>query len=127
LWHQRVRYDRAYPGWWTAYRRSVEHLRDESLAWVATGRQIADWWQAREAVRLETIEVDGQRWRWRYRAGQPIAGLTLAYSGTNGGQFIIEGVGCAIVQASDHTVRLELGALESGQAFTVVLNMEDSA
>jgi hypothetical protein len=127
LWHQRVRYDKVYPGWWTVYRRSVEHLRDEALAWVATGRQVANWWRAREAVRLETIEVDGKEWRWRYRAGQPIVSLTLALSGANSGQFSVDGADCSVVQADDHTVRLELSALESGQAFTLVLNEAERA
>jgi hypothetical protein len=121
LWHQRVRYEKKYPGWWWVYRQVVQHLCQENLAWVATAGQVADWWLAREAVRLVGTSADEEAWRWRYRADRAIAGLSLELGGARGGRVSVEGAPYAVQNLGEDRLQIDLGALATSQEFVVVL------
>jgi hypothetical protein len=114
-WHQRVWYEKRYPGWSQVYREIVEHLRDEGLAWVATAGQIAAWWFAREDVQLVELYADGRLWHWRYRAGQAMDGLMLSVAGACSND-----LGPSVtVLGADSTIRLG----EGGEAQVVLTSL----
>jgi peptidoglycan/xylan/chitin deacetylase (PgdA/CDA1 family) len=126
LWHQRVWYEKRYPGWRRVYERAVGHLCDEGLAWVATAGQVADWWLAREAVRLEVVSVKGRTHRWRYRVGQAIEGLVLTVCRAGGQRVTVVGAEAAI-RGGESEVRLDFPCLAAGQSFEIELTPEVEA
>jgi hypothetical protein len=127
LWHQRVLHEKRYPGWWQVYRLAVEHVRAEGLAWVATGRQVAGWWLAREALQLEKVDVHDGSWRWRYRAGRAVEGVTVVLGGTGRGQVSVSGAGSTIWPMEEDEVQVDLAPLAAGQPFEVMLAQEGDA
>jgi hypothetical protein len=106
----------------------VNHLCDEETVWVATAGQVASWWLAREALELEDTQAAGDEWRWRYRAGRDVGGMTLVLTGANCGQVTVVGANAAIEQPlraqETGEVRLELEPLAAGQVFEIVLARE---
>ena len=46
LWHPNYAWERRFPGWWTAWEAALDRLAADG-AWVASGREIADWWAKR--------------------------------------------------------------------------------
>ena len=48
LWHPNGASEPHFPGWWTAWEAGLDVLAAGG-AWVATGREIAEWWAARRA------------------------------------------------------------------------------
>ena len=126
LWHQRVWYEKRYPGWRQVYGRAVGYLHEEGLAWVATAGQVADWWLAREAVQVETISVSGRARRWRYRAGQDVEGLVFSLHQAGAGRVTVAGAEAA-VHAVEDEVRLEFQSLAAGQTFEIEWTPEAEA
>jgi peptidoglycan/xylan/chitin deacetylase (PgdA/CDA1 family) len=47
LWHPNAADAEHFPGWWECYRAVLDYLAGRP-AWVASGREIADWWRERE-------------------------------------------------------------------------------
>ncbi len=124
LWHQRAWHDRRYPGWSHVYRQAVEYLRDEDLAWVATAGQVAGWWQAREAVRLERSSADGVVWRYGYRTGQAMEGLAFALTGAGSGQVRVLGAAATVREIGGGEFWLLMDSLVAGQSFEIVWTRE---
>jgi peptidoglycan/xylan/chitin deacetylase (PgdA/CDA1 family) len=125
LWHQRVRYEKRYPGWWHVYCQVVDYLREEGLAWVATAGQIADWWLGREAVSLEETakiaDPAGGKWRWRFRAGRVVEHLAFELEGVNGRGVTVSGVEAAVHEV-EGGVRLAFQPLAENQPFEIVVS-----
>jgi peptidoglycan/xylan/chitin deacetylase (PgdA/CDA1 family) len=48
LWHPNAADEEHFPGWWSSYRETLEHLAGRE-AWVTTAGEIARWWREREA------------------------------------------------------------------------------
>jgi peptidoglycan/xylan/chitin deacetylase (PgdA/CDA1 family) len=126
LWHQRVWYDKRYPGWCTVYGRTIEHLCTEDKAWVTTTGQIADWWQAREGVSLEEVQCNGREWCWRYSVERALNGLTLALPTAAADSIKVLGADAIMLQAGDGETHLILGSLLAGQEFRVLLAMNST-
>lgn len=53
-WHQRVFYQDEFKGYAEVYRRCLDFLKI-NRAYVATGKEIADWWNQRKSVKITTI------------------------------------------------------------------------
>lgn len=51
-WHQRVIYEKDYPGYWWVYARAVERIKD-LRAYVAPLSEIIEWWKARENLTIK--------------------------------------------------------------------------
>ncbi len=126
LWHQRVWHEKRYPGWHQVYGRAVDYLREDGKAWVATAGQVADWWLAREAVRLEMTSASGQVYRWGYRAGEAVVGLVFTLHPGGAGRVAVAGAEAA-VQAAKDEVRLEFESLAAGQSFEIEWSPEVEA
>lgn len=118
LWHQRVWYEKRYPGWSQVYEQVVRYLFEEGQSWVATAGQVADWWLAREAVQLESISATGPAYRWRYCAGQAIAELAFTLQAAGAGGVTVTGAEVA-VRAHEDGFRLEFQPLAAGQSFEI--------
>lgn len=59
LWHHAVFNPHEYPGWGDAYRQILSRAGKEN-AWIASARDIARWWVARNGARTE-CHLEGDR------------------------------------------------------------------
>jgi hypothetical protein len=114
------------------YGQAVEHLRAEGEAWVATGRQVAGWWLAREALRLVHTSNIGGEWRWQYQTGEAVKGMSLVLTCTGAGlsatrSITIAGAQATVRARSADEVWLDLDPLAAGQTFEIVWKPEGNA
>jgi hypothetical protein len=123
LWHQRVWYDKKYPGWSTVYEAAIEYLHAEQAAWVVTGAQVAEWWLAREEVRPVSWERADQEARLSYRAGRPVEGLVLEMDLPPSARVVVTGIETSIRREGTH-VQIDLPPLIAGQTFDVHVREE---
>jgi peptidoglycan/xylan/chitin deacetylase (PgdA/CDA1 family) len=132
LWHQRVLHEKKYPGWWPVYDQAIEHLQAEGEAWVATGRQVAGWWLAREALHLVHIGNTGGEWRWQFQAGEAVKGMTLVLACKGAcpqvtGTISVTGAEATVREKAADEVWLDLNPLAAGQTFELVWKPEGNA
>jgi hypothetical protein len=125
LWHQRVRYEKRYPGWWQVYRQVVDYLREQEQAWVATAGEVADWWLARKSISLEEAalieDADGGQWWWRFRSVRAVKDLAFDLEGAREGQVTVSGAGAAIYVGAEGVTRVVFEPLAANQSFEIAV------
>ncbi len=77
LWHNNFFAEEEYAEWQETYERLLDWLSPHQ-PWVATGREIAEWWHQRQGVQLLKIN-EGRR---RIVCRDPIDNLTIEFFGT---------------------------------------------
>lgn len=122
LWHQRAWHERKYPGWGLAYETVLEHLERTPGAWVATGAQVAEWWFARDGVRLRSVHYGDGEMRWHYRSSRPVRGLVMDLLCPDSQAVRVEGAEARVTATGDASSQVELPALNASQAFAIVIS-----
>ena len=122
LWHQRVRDEAQYPGWWQTYQAALDRLARAPDVFVAPAGDVAAWWRGREGVQLTESASGGDLAQWRVECREPLpAGLALRIRRSRGvecsaphtltpdGEDVLLTLTCPF--AAGQTVRLSASAL----------------
>ena len=84
LWHNNFFQEEEYREWEQTYERLLDWLAPQK-PWVACGRDIAAWWDARASVQVVSMEAGSAGKAWRLTCGKPVDQLAIEVFGTRAG------------------------------------------
>ena len=122
LWHQRVLYNREFPGWGTTYKRLLEFLQGIDDICVLTGHEVAQWWAARSRLYCERATHTLSESHWTFLAGSDIEDVVLRVSEPSGlsGHWAICGVEGDVAMSRDaNAMLITFPSLAAGSRFTI--------
>jgi hypothetical protein len=84
LWHNNFFHEEEYREWEQTYERLLDWLAPQK-PWVACGRDIATWWEARCSARLTSVGSGAAEKAWQLTCGRPVDHLAVEIFGIRAG------------------------------------------
>lgn len=120
LWHNNVFDNEDNPGWGEVYYKTLEYLAGEN-AWVTSGKEIAEWWIARDSLKFADIEISENKIKWIFRAGLDIESIWFKIKGLNNKEDVsVGGAKIYIIRNINNSIYLEIENINKGKVFTIL-------
>ncbi len=124
LWHNNFFEEEEYQDWETTYEAILDWAAGQN-PWNATGADIAKWWAARNALKIDSFEGDANAYSWKIKADKKINNFVIEIHNVETGPQISSKVKYRLLGYENGVLKLHFDQLENGQELKVSIPAAD--